>query len=164
MRKIALVVAFVLLNLQRGSPSFAETPEELLKRLDRGRNIDTRNQQIKKEQLEQQERRRLERYSRKWKKYGNIEINVQQWSQRKDGTWVAPAKAPNKTVTSCSDESLSCRLEAIRYIPIHWIGVNCLSLHVSLATERNGWGEWTRPGPDSVGEEILIDRCAKSGN
>jgi len=92
MRKILLIIAFGLLNLQNGNPSLAETPEELLQRLDRGRDIDARNEQLKRETLEWKQRREAEEYSRTWKKYDNFQVNVKQWRQQKDGIWIAPAK------------------------------------------------------------------------
>jgi hypothetical protein len=92
MRKISLFVVFIMLSFQQGSPGLAETPEELLQRLERGRNIDATNEQIKKDALQQQKRRELEEYNHTWKRYGNFQVNVKQWRQQKDGTWITPAK------------------------------------------------------------------------
>jgi hypothetical protein len=73
-------------------PCLAETPEELLLRLERGRNNDAVEERRRQETLEWQKRRKEEAYSARWKSYGDFEVDVTQWRQQKDGVWITVAK------------------------------------------------------------------------
>lgn len=73
-------------------PSSAETPEQVQQRLEHYRNHDEAAALRRQQTIEWQERRRQEEYARRWKRYGNEEIDVLKWNQQKDGTWVTEFK------------------------------------------------------------------------
>jgi hypothetical protein len=73
-------------------PCLAETPEEVLMRLERGRSSDAIEEQRRQETLEWQKRQKEKAYSARWKRYGDFEVDVTQWRQQKDGVWITLAK------------------------------------------------------------------------
>ena len=77
----------------------AETPEQVQQRLEQYRQLDAEaarkeaEAERRREQTRQwQEQRRREEYARRWKCYGDEEIDVLLWRQQKDGTWVTVSK------------------------------------------------------------------------
>lgn len=113
------------------SPTIAETPEQVQQRLDQYRQHDEAAAQRKAEQdaqaarrrqqtLQWQEQRRREEYARRWKRYGNEEIDILNWRQQKDGTWVTEFKELEIVrEPSCEPEdSFRCRLEKLDKQPV----------------------------------------------
>ena len=73
--------------------SVPETPEQIEQRLEQLRQLDAEAAIRRQETLEFQSRRRKEEYARRWKRYGDEEVDVLKWWQQKDGTWVDGHKA-----------------------------------------------------------------------
>jgi LysM repeat protein len=73
-------------------PCFAETPEQIEQRLEDLRRMDAEAVRRREETLEFQARRKREEYARRWKRYGDDEIDILKWWQQKDGTWVTELK------------------------------------------------------------------------
>ena len=86
--KSLIRLAALALGLACCLPCFAETPEQIEQRLEDLRRMDAEAARRRQETLEFQARRKREEYARRWKRYGNEEIDVLKWWQQKDGTWV----------------------------------------------------------------------------
>ncbi len=84
--------AALALGLATGLPCFAQTPEQIEQRLEDLRRMDAEAARRRQETLEFQARRKREEYARRWKRYGDEEIDVLKWRQQKDGTWVTEFK------------------------------------------------------------------------
>ena len=85
-------LAAFAIGLSVGLPCLAETPEQIEQRLEDLRRMDAEATRRRQETLEFQARRKLEEYARRWKRYGDEEIDVLKWRQQKDGTWVTEVK------------------------------------------------------------------------
>ena len=86
-------IAFcTLLGPLLASSCIAETPDEVLLRLERGRSNDALEEKRRQETLEWQRRRKEQEYSARWKRYGDFEVDMTQWQQQKDGVWITVAK------------------------------------------------------------------------
>ena len=86
-------LAAFAIGLSVGLPCIAETPEQIEQRLEQLRQLDAEAAIRRQETLEFQSRRRKEEYARRWKRYGDEEVDVLKWWQQKDGTWVDGHKA-----------------------------------------------------------------------
>jgi LysM repeat protein len=87
-QKVLVRLAAISLGLAVCLPCLAETREQIERRLEHLRFLDADAARRRQDALEFQERRKREEYARKWKRYGDDEINVLKWRQQKDGTWV----------------------------------------------------------------------------
>lgn len=96
---LSLRLTLLALGLAVCLPGLAETPQQVQQRLERYRQQDEAAAQRKALQaveaaqrhertLQWQEQRRREEYARRWKCYGEVEIDVLSWKKQKDGTWV----------------------------------------------------------------------------
>ena len=86
-----LALCFLLLGVSP-SKAFAETPEEVRARLERGRVLDRQEAIRRQETLEWQQKRKAEEYSRIWKRYGDsFEVNIARWWKQTDGNWITYA-------------------------------------------------------------------------
>lgn len=85
------------------SPAWAETPAQVQQRLEQYRQQDEAAAQRRALQaveaaqrhertLQWQEQRRREEYARRWRCYGEVEIDVLSWKKQKDGTWVTKSQ------------------------------------------------------------------------
>ena len=90
--KSLIRLAALALGLACCLPCFAETPEQIEQRLDDLRRMDAEAARRRQETLEFQAQRKREEYARRWKRYGDEEIDVLKWRQQKDGTWVTEVK------------------------------------------------------------------------
>lgn len=88
---VSVTTLFLLLGATC-SPCSAETPEQVQQRLEHYRNHDEAADLRRQQTLQWQEQRRQEEYARRWKRYGNEEIDILKWNQQKDGTWVTEFK------------------------------------------------------------------------
>jgi len=70
----------------------AETPEEVLLRLERGRSNDALEEKRRQETLEWQRRRKEQEYSARWKRYGDFEVDVKQWRRLETSVWITEAR------------------------------------------------------------------------
>ena len=106
--KVLLKLATLALGLAMCLPVLAETAEQVQQRLDRLRQLDAEAATRRQETVELQERRRREEYARRWRCYGNEEVDVLIWRQQRDGTWVTVSK-PASGFIDCpgSDKSLA---------------------------------------------------------
>ena len=108
-RKALIRLAALGLGLGACLPCLAETPEQIEQRLEQLRQLDAEAAIRRQETLEFQSRRRKEEYARRWKRYGDEEIDVLKWWQQKDGTWVTEVKETerlgNSTTTNDIDTS-----------------------------------------------------------
>ena len=91
-RKALTRLAALGLGLAVCLPCLAETPEQIEQRLEQLRQLDAEAAIRRQETLEFQSRRRKEEYARRWKRYGDEEVDVLKWKQQKDGTWVTDIK------------------------------------------------------------------------
>ncbi|MCP9904549.1 LysM peptidoglycan-binding domain-containing protein [Cyanobium sp. BA5m-21] len=97
----------------------------------------------RQETLEFQARRKREEYARRWKRYGNEEIDVLTWRQQKDGTWVTEVKELELSGDNFKNtvDSMNAALPALSVDKI-WvkvrqpISVEELSGRLKLAEER----------------------------
>ena len=64
----------------------------------------------REETLEFQARRKREEYARRWKLYGDVEIDVLKWWQQKDGTWVTEVK---KLVATSTQAPFGASLDSL---------------------------------------------------
>ncbi|NQW37834.1 MAG: LysM peptidoglycan-binding domain-containing protein [Cyanobacteria bacterium] len=87
-REALIRLAALALGLAVCLPCLAETPAQIEQRLEQLRHLDAEAAIRRQETLEFQSRRRKEEYARRWKRYGDEEIDVLKWWQQKDGTWV----------------------------------------------------------------------------
>ena len=90
--KSLIRLAALALGLACCLPCFAETPEQIEQRLEDLRRMDAEAARRRQETLEFQTQRKQEEYARRWKRYGDEEIEVLKWRQQKDGTWVTEVK------------------------------------------------------------------------
>lgn len=98
--KVLLKLATLALGLAVCLPGLAETPGQVQQRLEDLRRIDAEAARRRQETVEFQERRRREEYARRWRCYGNEEVDVLLWRQQRDGTWVTVSK-PASGFTDC---------------------------------------------------------------
>ena len=106
--KVLLKLATLALGLAGCLPGLAETPGQVQQRLEDLRRIDAEAARRRQETVEFQERRKREEYARRWRCYGNEEVDVLLWRQQRDGTWVTVSK-PASGFIDCpgSDKSLA---------------------------------------------------------
>ena len=111
--KVLLKLTMLALGLTVCLPGLAETPEQVQQRLDRLRQLDAEAATRRQETAELQERRRREEYARRWRCYGNEEVDVLLWRQQRDGTWVTVSKTASGFI-DCpgSDKSLAQRADS----------------------------------------------------
>lgn len=112
----------LVLGLVGFIPCLAETPGDVRQRLEQYRQADAETERsnaqraveaVQRQQrtLQWQERRKYEMYARRWKRYGDLEIDVLQWRQEKDGTWVTNSKiAPPATTDAANQQQALVRL------------------------------------------------------
>jgi len=118
--KALLKLTLMVLGLTVSFPGFAESPEQLQNRLDQYRQLDAEavRQQAQQDADAKQrrvqtrewlERRRREEYGRRWKCYGDEEVDVLLWRKQKVGAWVTFAK-PASGLIDCAG---SAKLPAV---------------------------------------------------
>jgi len=90
--KALIRLAVFAFGLAVGLPCLAQTPEQIEQRLENLRRMDAEAARRRQETLEFQARRKREEYARRWKRYGDEEIDFLKWRQQKDGTWVTEVK------------------------------------------------------------------------
>ena len=73
-------------------PGLAETPQQVQQRLEHYRQLDAEAALRRQKTMELQEQRRRVEYSRRWKRYGDQEIDFLKWRKQKDGSWVTEFK------------------------------------------------------------------------
>ena len=106
-----LAAAVLLVGLVFPLPSPGETAAEVQQRLDQYRQRDANAAQEKAKLEAEAEQRRVrtrlwqkqrqrENYARRWRCYGADEIDLMQWRQEKDGTWVTVTK-PASGLAEC---------------------------------------------------------------
>lgn len=187
--KVLLKLATLALGLTVCLPGLAETPEQVQQRLERLRQLDAEAARRRQETVEFQERRKREEYARRWKRYGDEEIDVLKWRQQKDGTWITEVKNVTAQRDTASlpqiQDRAPARFDAIldamvrdgevspaerdRILGIPWgakrmsdslVGVSCKTLMVNRKPPSKPWGSWERPGRGTTDELLVIDRCA----
>jgi hypothetical protein len=89
---LKLIAVCTLLGVLLASPCSAETPEEVLLRLERGRSNDAVEEKRRQETLEWQRRRKEQEYSARWKRYGDFDVDVTQWRRLENSVWITVAK------------------------------------------------------------------------
>jgi len=87
-QKALSTIAPLLLGVGVCLPAIAETPEQVQQRLEQYRQLDADAARRRQETLDSVERRKSQEYSRRWKQYGDLEIDVLKWRQQNDGSWV----------------------------------------------------------------------------
>jgi LysM repeat protein len=103
-QKVLVRLAAIGLGLAVCLPCLAETREQIEQRLEHLRFLDADAARRRQEALEFQERRKREEYARRWKRYGEEEIDVLKWRQQKNGTWVTEVtKVPEQAVVRLGD-------------------------------------------------------------
>ncbi|MDH4405989.1 MAG: LysM domain-containing protein [Cyanobium sp. D14.bin.5] len=103
-QNVLVRLAAIGLGLAVFLPCLAETQEQIEQRLEHLRLLDADAARRRQEAIEFQERRKREEYARRWKRYGDEEIDVLKWRQQKDRTWVTKVtKVPEQAVVRLGD-------------------------------------------------------------
>jgi LysM repeat protein len=113
--KWLLKFSVLTLGLAASLSGLAETPAQVQQRLEQYREWEAgaaRRKALEEQEAELrrartrrwQEQRRLEEYARRWKRYGDEEIDVLTWQKQKDGTWTTSFKEVRRQQASRESE------------------------------------------------------------
>lgn len=117
------------------SPTWAETPDQVQQRLEQYRQQDeaaaqrralqaAEAAQQRERTLQWQEQRRREEYVRRWKCYGEVEVDLLQWRQQKDRTWVTAAKVATGSIPCVPGKNANASGRSLSAEPLSYIETN----------------------------------------
>lgn len=117
---------------------------------------------------EQELRERLEErqqeIARRWRRYGDIEVDWDNWQLLKghDDVWVAPwrrAVTRPMSIGALSWPEAPSAADKKNAIPDRAVAVDCGTLTVNRKRAGSNWGEWRVPQADSPAETLLVNAC-----
>lgn len=117
---------------------------------------------------EQELRERLEErqqeIARRWRRYGDIEVDWDNWQLLKghDDVWVAPwrrAITRPMSIGALSWPEAPSAADKKNAIPDRAVAVDCGTLTVNRKRAGSNWGEWRVPQADSPAETLLVNAC-----
>ena len=117
---------------------------------------------------EQELRERLEErqqeIAQRWRRYGDIEVDWDNWQLLKghDDVWVAPwrrAITRPMSIGALSWPEAPSAADKKNAIPDRAVAVDCGTLTVNRKRAGSNWGEWRVPQADSPAETLLVNAC-----
>ena len=124
-----------------------------------GSGVSPEEQELR-ERLEERQKEIAER----WRRYGDIEVDWDNWQLLKghDDVWVAPwrrAITRPMNIGALSWPEAPTPTDKKNTIPDRAVAVDCGTLTVNRKRAGSNWGEWRVPQADSPAESMLIQAC-----
>ena len=114
--------------------------------------------------LEQLEERRQEMAER-WRRFGDIEVDWENWKPLEGSphVWVAPwrrAITRPISISSVKWPEAVPRTGTAARLPDQAVAVDCTKLVINRQRLGSAWGQWRIPLKGSSGEDLLIQACS----
>ena len=115
-------------------------------------------------QLRERLSERQQEIAKRWRRYGDIEVDWDNWALLKghDDVWVAPwrrAITKPMSIGALSWPEAAPASNNANAIPDRAVAVDCGTLTVNRKRAGGHWGEWRVPLADSPAEALLINAC-----
>lgn len=109
---------------------------------------------------------RQQEIAQRWRRFGDIEVDWEQWTLLKghDDVWVAPwrrAITRPMSIGALSWPEAPPTKDKNNAIPERAVAVDCGTLTVNRKRAGGHWGEWRVPQADSPAETLLIEACTR---
>jgi len=116
------------------------------------------------EELRERLEERQQEIARRWRRYGDIEVDWDNWQLLKghDDVWVAPwrrAITRPMSIGALSWPEAPSAADKKNAIPDRAVAVDCGTLTVNRKRAGSNWGEWRVPQADSPAETLLVNAC-----